>query len=181
MRFIEYIHFNAPLYATFPNWFFLLYEWKKHKVAIPAQNADLLSFIQYFDNIQACFNRVGINAHTTVTLFAYLDDMKDWLLDYINIPENLREVNIFCHSADREYANGWIKRYMHRFRATSFQIIESDKLNYNLLLFGVNRLKQLHADSPVHPDRQEQMHRHYKRICHVLANHFWQEANRENL
>lgn len=177
MNSIENIQFDEDLYGGCNHWNFLISEPENVSVFIPIRNADLFSFIRYFNRIDHCHSVIQANENKLVTLFSSYDNIQYWLLDHINIPENIREIYIFCHPMDEDFAIDWVKRYIQIFRTISFNIIHSHKLNYHLLLFAVHRLPQLKLNFPSESLTYRQIHRNYQRICKVLANYFWDEAN----
>ena len=176
MQTIDDIIFNARVYRRATNLTLLLYEQNGVSVAINLPDANLMPFVQVFHRMGQCQNHININLRKIFTLFAYDENMQNWLVNNINIPHNLQEIKIFCNVADRLYVNAWIRRFTHRFRHATIEIINCDTLNYKLLLFGVDHLKRLQSDFRPRPRLRRQCRRNYKSICRALANHFWQES-----
>jgi hypothetical protein len=61
-----------------------------------------------------------------VTLFAYDKNMQQWLAN------NIQEIKVFCNFADRPFVNRLARRYKHKFRNSTLEIINCDTLNYRL-------------------------------------------------
>ncbi|CAF1153490.1 unnamed protein product [Adineta steineri] len=179
MQSIHDIRFDNDLYAPTTHWALLLYEQNGVSLAVPLPNANLMSFIKPFDNIKQCQHHVDTNLQKLITLFAWDDNIQQWLANANDVPANLQEIKIFCNSVDRTYVNACMRRYMHRLRNVTIEIINCDKLNYGLMLFGVDHLKKLDADFPPNSVLQRRLHNNYKQICRALATYFWYEANAE--
>ncbi|CAF3215752.1 unnamed protein product [Rotaria socialis] len=178
MQSIHTIRFNNNVYHNGSHFTLLLYEHNGVAVAIPLPNSDLMSFVRVFNNIIECRNHIETNLQKLVTLFGYDDNIRHWLSSVDNIPPNLAEIKIFCPAEDRLFATSWTRRYRKRFENITFDIINFEELNYRLLLFGIDHLKQLHSDFQPDSPELQQLVLDYKRVCHALANYFWWEANR---
>ncbi|CAF1170795.1 unnamed protein product [Adineta steineri] len=177
MQTIDNIQFDDNLYIPASYWTVLLCQQNGVSVAVPLPNANLMSFIRVFDDTALCQNYVETNLRKLITLFGWDENMQQWLANATSIPDNLQEIKIFCNSSDRLFVNAWARRHLHRFNNTTFEIINCDKLNYGLLLFGVDYLKKLDSDYPPNSPLQMQLRLNYKRICRALANYFLQEAD----
>lgn len=176
MQTIDHITFNARVYRRRSIWTVLLYQQNGVNVPVQLPNADVMSFIQVFGNLDHCRNHIERNLQKLVTLFAHEQNIRQWLAIH-GIPQNLQEIKIFCNHDDEPFVNAWANRHKHKYRHTTFQIIDCDKLNYRLLLFGADHLKRLRSDFVAGSRSEKRARRNYKSICHVLANHFWFEAN----
>jgi hypothetical protein len=177
MQTTDDIRFNAGLYKRASSWTVLLYEQNGVSMPINLPNANLLSFIKVFNNTIQCRNHIDTNLRKMVTLFAFDENMQQWLANNIDIPKNIHEIKVFCNSADRLFVNAWARHHMHRFKNITLEIINFDTLNYKLLLFGVDHLKIIRTDFRARSRLQKRSRRNYKYICYALANYFWQEAN----
>ena len=176
MQTLDHVRFNPRLYRRRSRWTILLYEQNGVNVPIQLPNADLMSFIQVFRDTVQCQTHIETNLQKLVTLFAYEQDIQQWLANN-DMPENLEEIKMFCHPQDRLFVNAWTRRHKRRFQNTTLEIIDWDSLNYRILLYGVDYLKRLHSDFVRGSRSQKRARRNYKSICHVLANYFWSEAN----
>ncbi|CAF0798786.1 unnamed protein product [Adineta steineri] len=179
MQTTDNIIFDDNLYRSATHWTFLLYEQNGVSLTIPLPNADLMSFIKPFNNISQCQEFVETNLRKIITLFVWDENIQQWLTDAPSIPISLHEIKIFCNSCDRSFVNASIRRHMHRFKNTTFEIITDDKLNYDLMLFGVGHLKKLFTDFQPNSSPYRKLILNYKRLCRALANYFWDEANVE--
>lgn len=177
MQTIHDIRFNRQIYELGTYWALLLHEREGVHIPIQLTHAPLMPFIRVFDNKVRCQNHIQGNLQKIVILFGYGDNMHQWLANHDAVPCNLLEIKIFCHTEDREFTTKWMRRHIHRFIHIKFDIIEIDKLNYKLLLFGADHLKQLHSDLEHNSPNLDQVLRDYKRVCRALADYFWEEAN----
>lgn len=177
MQTIDDIRFNAHLYENCSVWAILLCQQNRVNVPIQLSNADLMSFVEPFNNIAQCQGRIQMNPRKLVTLFVDESNIQPWLTSH-NVPNNVQEIRIFCDSNDRLFVNALTRRHAHRFQHTTWETIGHETLNYRLLLFGVDQLKEiLRSDFEQGSNSYQQAHQNYKSICHALANYFWSEAN----
>jgi hypothetical protein len=100
----------------------LLYQLDGVSPVIPVPNADLMSFIQVFDNVIECQNRIR-NSEKIVTLFGYDQTMQQWLASNTDIPNNLKCMNIFCNPDDCSFVTDWVENHIERLENTVFHII----------------------------------------------------------
>ncbi|CAF1393257.1 unnamed protein product, partial [Rotaria sp. Silwood1] len=149
MQTFDDITFNGNLYTTRSSLALLLYEQNGVAMAIPLPNANLMSFIRVFGNARQCRDHIETNRNRRkmITLFAYDKNMQEWLGNNdADIPPNLQEIKIFCGADDQPFVARWARRHIRRFQNATFEIISCDRLNHELLLFGVNFLRKLHSD-----------------------------------
>ncbi|UJR12028.1 hypothetical protein I4U23_016206 [Adineta vaga] len=179
MKTIDNIRYDGNLYQSTTYGASLLYEKNGISLVIPLPNADLMSFVEPFDQITRCQNHVENNLRKIITLFAWDDNIQKWLSCVRSIPPNIHEIKIFCDSSNRQCINSWVRRYKNQLENVIFDIISWDKLNYNLMLFGVDHLKKLYTNFQPNSPEYRQLNLNYKRVCHALANYFWYEANSE--
>ena len=177
MQTIDDIRYDGNLYTRASSWTLLLYQQNGVSIPIHLPDANLMSFIRVHDDITQCQNHIGGNLGKMITLFVSEENMVDWLRNNIAVPHNLLDIKIFCQPDEQLFVRAWARRYTHRLRNTSLEIINLDTLNYKLLLFGVDHLKRLHSDFRPRSRSRRWPRRNYKCICRALANHFWQEAN----
>jgi hypothetical protein len=180
MSFIDHISFNAELYTHAPIWTLLLYQRDGVHPAISLPNADLMSFIQVFNDRKLCHNHINANDRKMITLFGYKENIEQWLAENSSLSKNLVKIKIFCESGNRFFLVAWIRCYMQKLRTIIFDVISIDKLNYELLLFGVDLL-QTPRPSSLSSEDSRRLDNDYRRICHALANYFWHEANNQNM
>ena len=177
MQTIHDIRFSNEIYELATYWALLLHEREGVHIPIQLTHAPLMPFIRVFDNKVRCQNHIQGNLQKIVILFGYGDNMHQWLADHSELPCNLQEIKIFCHADDHPFVSQWARRHIQRLRNIKFDIIGIDKLNYKLLLFGADHLKQLHSDYEPYSPHSDQVLQDYKRVCRGLANYFWEEAN----
>jgi len=177
MQTIENIRFNADLYTHADVWTLLLYQQNRVLVAIPLPDAQVMSFIQVFNDTTQCHSHIDTNPRKMITLFAYHQNIQQWLSDNFSIPHNLETIEIFCPSNDRLFFTGWAKRYIEIYRNCTFNVFNFEELNNTLLLFGADLLKNRRPYLPSDPYLQETLNEDYRRICRALGNYFWHEAN----
>jgi hypothetical protein len=167
------------IFDHFISWALLLYQLDEVSPVIPVPNADLMSFIQVFDNVIECQNRIR-NSQKLVTLFAYDKNMYQWLTSNTDIPNNLKYMNIFCNPEDWFFLTGWAGNYIDRLKNTVFHIITSEHLNHKLLSFGAKYLRELRKQFQNDLDTWNSLDQHYKDICETLENRASQKANIED-
>ena len=177
MQTIDDIRFDNNTYTAASYWTLLLYQQDGLAMVIPVPDADLMSFVQVFDDRIQCENHINTNLQKMITLFAYDGNIEPWFANTNSIPHNLQDIKIFCHDNDQSFVARWARRHIHRFKNTNFEIITFGELNHKLLLFGAHRLKKLHSEFQPASHSLIRAHQDYKRLCQVLANYFWHEAN----
>ena len=179
MSTIDHIRFNGDIYRHATNWSFLLYQLDGISVTIPVPNADVISFIQIFDNLSRCVDRIERNSGKLITLFTYEKNLQQWLTRNSPIPNNIQHVKIFCHSDDHAYLTHWIDRYRHRYENLHFENITFDNLNYILLAFGLEHIRRVREEFREDFGVLNLLDRDYRRICQSLGNYALDRANIE--
>ncbi|CAF1352000.1 unnamed protein product [Adineta steineri] len=110
-------------------------------IAIPLPSAHLMTFIQVFDDIARCQHHLNTNNEKLFTLFAYSENIEEWLRNNNIIPNCLDEIIIFClPTDDKQYLKSWTRRYTQKIT----DIITYDELERDLLLFGMKYIKDLY-------------------------------------
>jgi hypothetical protein len=175
---IDDIQFNDSIYGNAMNLTLLLYQLNEISVVIQLPNANLMSFICVFNDSIKCQELIDRNPRKMITLFAYEKNIQQWLTNNMNIPSNLQNIKIFCHSDDQFYINEWTNRYRHRFN--NFDVINFENLNYNLLSFGLEHIQRLRQEFQDDFGILNLLDRDYKHICHCLGNYALQRANIED-
>jgi hypothetical protein len=166
------------MFDQFISWTLLLYQLDGVSMVIPVPNADLMSFIQVFDNVIECQNRIR-NSQKKVTLFGYYENMQRWLAHDINIPNNLECVKIFCGSDDCFFVNGWAGNHIKRHKNTAFHIITFEELNHQLLSFGYRYIQKLRKQFKNDFGVLNLLDQDYREICKTLGNCASYKANIE--
>ncbi len=179
MSTIDNIQFNNCIYGHATNWSLLLYQLNGISVVIPLPNANIMPFIRVFNDVIQCQNLIVRNPHKTITLFAYENNIHQWLTNNINMPSNLQNINIFCHSDDYLYVTDWTNRHRHRFNNIIFHIIAFEHLNYNLLLFGLDHIQRLRREFQDDFGILNLLDQDYQKICDSLGNDALERANIE--
>jgi hypothetical protein len=158
----------------------LLYHMDCVSLAIPLSNADLMSFIQVFENTTRCQNHIMMNNQKEIILFTYEDNMQ-WLIQnsYLDRIPQVQKINIFCSSLeDQKFWSMHTRRYRGRIEEPFLY----NKLNINLLLFGLNHLKKLYKCQEFSSDIgiQNRLREDRRNISAALANYFLEQANNNN-
>jgi DNA-binding transcriptional regulator/RsmH inhibitor MraZ len=179
MLHIGNIQFNPYIYEHARDWTLLLYELNAPSAVIPLPNADLMSFIRVFDNTTQCQNHIMNNLEKMITLFGHDENMQLWLASNTEISNNLKYMNIFCNSDDYFFVTHWIQNYKERLENTVFNIIIFEKLNHELLSFGVKYLRKLRKQFKNDFGVLNLLDQDYRRICQTLGNRASQRANIE--
>lgn len=177
---IDDIQFNNFIYEHAMNWTLLLYQLHEISAVIHVPNANLMSFIRVFNNSIECQELIDRNPQKMITLFAYEKNIQQWLTNNMNIPNNLQNIKIFCHSDDQFYITEWTNRHRHQFNNINFDVIDFENLNYNLLLFGLEHIRRLRREFNEDFGILNLLDRDYKQICQSLGNDALQRANIED-
>lgn len=176
MQTIENIEFNGSLYRPADLWTCLLYQEFGVTIPVSLPNAQLMSFIQVFNDILRCHKHIDRNPRKMITLFIYNENIQQWLLtNNLPIPNNIEKIKIFCPSNEQLFFTNWIQRYIHLYKKCTFEIIALEDLNYRLLLYGADLLKKPRLFFPSDENLQDAFNIDYKNICQTLANHFLDE------
>lgn len=179
MSTIDQIEFNRDIYQHATNWTLLLYELDGIAVAIPMPNANLMCFIQVFDNLLQCENYIETNSRKLITLFAYDKNLRRWLIQNSPVPNNIRHVKIFCHSDDQLFLTRWINRYRQAYVNIWFEIITFDELNHELLSFGLEHIRNLREEFREDNGVLNVLDQDYQRICQGLGDYALFRSNIE--
>lgn len=177
---IDDIEFNRFIYEHATDWTLILYEINGISVVIDIPDANLMSFIQTFNDSIECQELVLRNPRKIITLFVYEKNIQQWLANDNNISDNLQNIKLFCHSDDRLYITEWANRYKNRFNNIIFDIINFEHLNFNLLSFGLEYIKRLRREFQNENGILNILDEDYKRICQSLGNYALQRANIED-
>lgn len=177
MQTIENIIFNPILYTSADVWTLLLYQKIGVTIPICLCNAQLMSFIRVFNDILQCHNHIDINPRKMITLFAYYENIQQWLSMNLSIPNNINTIKIFCPLNDQVYFTNWAKRYMQRYSSRIFDVFTFEELNHVLLLYGVELLKKRRPYLPSDSNLQDTLDSDYKKLCQALANYFLRETH----
>lgn len=180
MSTIDDIRFNRDMYEHATSWTILLYQLNGTSAVIPIPNANVMFFIQVFDNRIQCGDWISRNSGKSITLFAYGENLQQWLTEHSPVPNNIQSVKIFCHSDDRSYLTRWTDRYRHRYRHVLFQVITFDNLDYELLSFGLEHIGRIRLEFPADFGILNLLDYDCKRICDSLGNYALQRANIES-
>jgi hypothetical protein len=170
--YIKYIYEHAN------NWVLLLYQLDLRD--IPLRNANLMFFIQAFNNTMHFQTHIDTNPQKMITLFASDRKMEQWLTSIIDIPNNLQEIIVFCHSNDQKCFTDWANRYMQRFRNIIGDIITFEHLNHDLLLFGLEHIEKLRREFVDDYGILNLLDSDYREISRSLRNHASQRVSIEN-
>ena len=179
MSTIDHIQFNRDIYEHATNSTLLLYQLDGIAVAIPMPNANLMCFIQVFDNLLQCEDFIHTNAGKLITLFAYDKNLQRWLIQNSPVPNNIRNVKIFCHADDQLFLTRWINRYRHTYANICFEIITFDDLNHALLEFGLKQIQRLREEFQSDFGILNVLDQDYREICQSLGNYALYKANIE--
>ncbi len=180
MSTIDDIEYNSFLYEHANNWALLLYQLDGISVVIQLPDADVMSFVRVFNDSIECQELIDRNPRKMITLFAYEKNIQQWFSNNMNIPSNLRNIKIFCHSDDHSYITEWANRQIHRYTNINFEIIIFEHLNHNLLAFGLEHIQRLREEFRDDFGILNLLDRDYKQICRSLGNYALQQANIEN-
>ena len=165
MSTIDDIQFNRYIYEHAMHWALLLYQVTGISVVIPIPNADLLTFIRVLNDSTECYELIERNPPKIITLFAYENNIRQWLANETNLPDNLRSIKIFCHADDQFFVTGWIQRHRQLFNTIVFDILDFDNLNHNLLLFGLKHIRELRREFEHENGILNLLDEDYRRIC----------------
>ena len=127
-----------------------------------------------------CEDWISTNLEKSITLFAYGQNLQEWLIKNSAVPNNIQSVRIFCHSDDQSYLTHWTNRYRHRYRHILFEIITFDNLNYKLLSFGLDHIQSLRHEFQDDFAILNLLDCDCKRICQSLGNYALHRANIES-
>ena len=180
MSTIDNIRFNSGIYQPATSWTLLLYQLNGTSVVIPVPNADVMFFIQVFDNLMQCEDWISRNSGKSITLFAYGQNLQEWLIKNSPVPNNIQGVKIFCHSDDQSYLTHWTNRYRHRYRHVLFEVIPMNNLNYALLSFGLDHIQRLRLEFQEEYGILNLLDCDCKRICQSLGDYALHRANIES-
>ncbi|UJR11338.1 hypothetical protein I4U23_015519 [Adineta vaga] len=140
---ISHIEFKHDPYNHAVNCALLLHEMQGVCAVIKVPHARIINFIQVFYATIDCQNYIRENMNKQTALFAYDRNMRPWLAVTRDIPNNLKEIKIFCHCEDYSYVRDWTNLYRERFQNTTFDICTFDDLNTELLTYGLKYIRKL--------------------------------------
>lgn len=137
-------------------------------IAIQFNTTEPFSFIRFFGNAIECRNYIRLNRQKQFTLFCSsvnVIGLRDLLAD-----QHLRDIHIFCMLPNhRQFLSRYLARVNHKIR----NIFMYDRLEYELLLFGVEYCRKV-ADEIEQEDRSiaDMALRDGQRLSQALADYF---------
>lgn len=164
---IDDLNFD-PIYATASYRTLLLYQTQGVCLAIPIPDAQPINFVEKFNNVSQCQDKMlELNRHI-LTLFSYSDNIRTWYAMFGDtVPHNLKEIQIFCTSEeDMEYIKTWVRRLAPR-RTEAFVY---DALNWRLLHYGIQYLEKIERE--FNGQLKETIRNHRILLTHTLAQYF---------
>jgi hypothetical protein len=172
MKTINDIQFDKTIFPSYTKWSLILYQINGTSIAIPLPNANLMSFIHPFEDISHCQHHIGTNNQKECALFAYSDNFVDWTCNSNVIPANLKDIYIFCPDDDMDFIRQWANRF-----GQITNIILYDKLDRELLIFGVKYLRDVRSYYKHDQGVWRLVNEDYIRICQALKDTFQQQQN----
>lgn len=176
---IDNIEFNRDIYQHAQKWAVLLYQLNRIGIAIPIPNANEMRFVQVFHDLPRCADWIQENSGKSITLFVYDENFQQWLNRNSPIPNNIRNIKIFCHPDDQRYLTLRISRYRQRYATILFEIITFDNLNYELLSLGLEHIQSLRQEFRHVSERLNLLDHDYQQIIQSLSNHVLNSVNIE--
>jgi hypothetical protein len=164
------IQFSNETYGYAEYCALLLFELRRICAVIELPNAHRITFIQVFRQTTLCQNYINTNFHRNVTLFAYDQNMQRWLADNTDIPHNVKEMKIFCHSDDQFYVREWSSFHGHRLTNLTINICTFEELNHELLVFGCKFIRKLRKQFQNNIAILNQLDDDYQVICNTLED-----------
>ncbi len=177
MQTINDITFNKNLYSNFNQWIIILYQKEIPSLTLILSNANLMTFIQPFDNISRCQEYIMINDQKTFTIFTYSGNIRTWLAKNNHIPNNVDSIIIFCpFSNEIEYWKRWTRRYTQKIK----DVITYDVLERQLLMFGIKYIEDLFFNFQNDEQIFNLLKEDRTKMCLALVNCFEKEAEKQD-
>jgi hypothetical protein len=169
MPFLEDITYDK-IYDTATKLSRILYQPNIQHPFITIQLSDTapFTFIHFFDNFVQCHNYIRQNVQKQFTLFISsinIIDLRD-VLDY----DHLCSIYVFCMlPRHKVFLSQYLRQVQHKVR----NVFMYDKLEYELLLFGVDHCQRV-ADENEHENYAitSMALRDGRRLSEALANYF---------
>ena len=156
-----------PFYQQPSDWTLLLYELEGTSLVIPLANAQLMSFLQVFEKIKKCRERILERNERMITLFAYSGNIEKWWATYQDdTPFNLQEIHVFCNE---EKDVLWMNTYTGRFKSIIKQKFVYDRLNEKLLYYAIGLIDRVISEFQQHESDLKNIR---KQLSRALSDHF---------
>ncbi|CAF1469032.1 unnamed protein product [Adineta ricciae] len=167
---ISDIQFDGNLFQRATECILLLCETSTAFPIIPIPHANLLAFIQVFLQSQNCRTYIRNNPHLDHTLYAYEDNLYQWLRDGFDMSNNLQNLSVFCHADKQFYVQDWIDFYQQQLNGRTVGICIFEKLNEELLLISQKYIYSLRETFRHNVTIHNQLDEYFHNICAALED-----------